>query len=152
MPLLYKAKLTGCCTEEHSCLLACTSSLHKWVSVTEELLGSSPSHLLTSHSQFLPCKTPTGARLKLSSSLLSTNPNKENQWSNLLSCWCLHNPISVPVFALPLLIALMRLESKLKNPAIVSAARSYDSENTEPADLVSKMELLLPTPHTFFKK
>lgn len=117
------------------------------ISVTEELYWA---YLLTSHSQFLPCKTPTGARFKLSSSLLSTNPNKENQWSNLLSCWCLHNPISVPVFALPLLIALMRLESKLKNPAIVSAARSYDSENTEPADLVSKMELFSPHPTVFF--
>lgn len=60
--------------------------------------------------------------------------------------------LSVPVFALPLLIALTRLESKLKNPAIVSAASSYDSEYTEPADLVSKMELFLPTPHTFFFK
>lgn len=151
VPLLCRAMLTWHCTEEHGCLSLRIKCSQMDISFTEELLASScpqppyfPFPISTLQNSYW------GLRLKLGSSLLSITPSKENQWANLSSRWCLHNLISVPVFAVSPLTVLMRTERKSENLAIVSAASSYDSEHTEAADLVSKMELFLPTPPLFF--
>lgn len=109
-----------------------------------------PPNLLPSHARFLPCKTPAEVWEKNRASLYyySQQGKLMDPFIILLMlaqsycCPCLCcAPSTVP----------MRVEIKLKKLAFVSAASSYDSEHREPADLVSKMELLPTVPLPFVK-
>lgn len=91
-----------------------------------------------------------GLRLKLGSSSLSIIPSKEIHGPIYHLVDACTIPCSVPVFAVPPLTLLVRIESKLKTLAIVNAASSYDSEYRQAADLVRWMFFSPHTPFFFF--
>lgn len=153
VPLLCEATLTSRCAEEQRL----SFSLYIKCSLIDLLLKKNPC-LLFLPTSLLPTPDFYLAKLLLRSGsrigllLVNYYSQQGKLMGQFIISLMLAQSYCCPCLCCVPSTVLMRIESKLKKLAFVSAASSYDSESREPADLVSKMELLPTTyPPLFFK-